>query len=172
LDEFSKQIADALPAVKRFAVSLTKSPEDADELTQTVLEKALRKRHQWQPGSALKSWLFRIAQTTWIDTKRGEQVREAYAQNVQNLSAVRSVDGSASAENSILLSELERAILLLSEEHRSVIALVCIEGLSYRDAADVMECPVGTLTSRLTRARAALHEIMFQPNAGKVRRNG
>lgn len=149
-------IAALLPRMRRFARSLTFHRDDADDLVQIAMERALGRSEQWTPGTRLDSWIFRIMKNAWIDEVRsrvrrdelfapeeaGEHVGDDFAQAHQQRLAI------------------QKAVSLLSEEHRLVVGLVLVDGLAYKDAAEVLEIPVGTLTSRLARAREALQQIL------------
>jgi len=152
----ASEIAALLPRMRRFARSLTYHREDADDLVQIAMERALGRSEQYTPGTRLDSWLFRIIKNAWIDEVRsrarrdelfapeeaGEQVGDDFAQAYQQRLAI------------------QKAVSLLSEEHRLVVGLVLVDGLGYKEAAEVLEIPVGTLTSRLARARDALQQIL------------
>jgi RNA polymerase sigma-70 factor (ECF subfamily) len=150
------EIAALLPRLRRFARTIAWQREDADDLVQAGVERALMQSGQFQPGTRLDSWLFRIMKNAWIDEVRsrirrdrvfapeeaGEHVGDDYAEAHQQSMAIR------------------KAISLLSDDHRIVIGLVLVDGLSYKEAADVLEIPMGTLTSRLARAREALQGLL------------
>ena len=152
----ASEIAALLPRMRRFARSLTYHREDADDLVQIAMERALGRSEQYMPGTRLDSWMFRIIKNDWIDEVRsrarrdelfapeeaGEQVGDDFAQAHQQRLAI------------------QKAVSLLSEEHRLVVGLVLVDGLGYKEAAEVLEIPVGTLTSRLARARDALQQIL------------
>jgi RNA polymerase sigma factor (sigma-70 family) len=151
-----KEIAALLPRLRRFARSLTFHREDADDLVQVAVERALVRSAQWEPGTRLDSWLFRIVHNAWIDEVRSRTRREALFAPEQEGEHVG--DDTAHAHQQRMA--IEKAMSLLSDEHRSVIALVLVDGLPYKEAAEVLEIPMGTLTSRLARARAALQELL------------
>ncbi|BDT59300.1 DNA-directed RNA polymerase sigma-70 factor [Massilia varians] len=152
----ASEIASLLPRMRRFARSLTYHREDADDLVQIAMERALGRSEQYTPGTRLDSWIFRIIKNAWIDELRsrarrdelfapeeaGEQVGDDFAQAHQQRLAI------------------QKAVSLLSAEHRLVVGLVLVDGLGYKEAADVLEIPVGTLTSRLARAREALQQTL------------
>lgn len=144
-----------LPRLRRFARALARVPADADDLTQAAIEKALKARQQWAPGTRMDSWMYRIMRNAWIDTAR---MRTRAAETFVSEEAGENVaDGGAEAiEAHVEVGEVERAMALLPDEQREAVALVLIEGLAYREAADVLEIPMGTLTSRLVRGRQAL----------------
>jgi RNA polymerase sigma-70 factor (ECF subfamily) len=150
------EIAALLPRLRRFARVLAHSREDADDLVQAAVEKALVRTDQWAPGTRLDSWMFRIMQTTWIDEVRARQRRsETFVPEDEAAN-----DGVASTDAHIDRIAVRKAVSHLSEDHRAVVGLVLVEGLSYQEAADVLAIPVGTLTSRLARARETLQAML------------
>lgn len=159
LEELSQQIVALLPRMRRFAYSLTGSRDEGDDIVQAACERALNRLHQWQPGTRLDSWMFRIIQTTWIDRLRTRRVRgEDYAPDALEFQVGE--DGRRITEARLMLKRVRQAIGQLPEDQRSVLVLVTVDGLSYREAADILEIPLGTVMSRLARARRRLHELM------------
>ena len=148
-------IVALLPRLRRFARSLTGNLADADDLVQAGLERVLRHLDLYQPGTRLDSWLFKVLKNVWIDEVRS-RTRRGRVLAPEEEGAHVGDDGAASAEARQQLIEVEAAMRDLPEEQRVVIALICIEGLSYAEASDVLDVPVGTLSSRLTRGREAL----------------
>lgn len=153
-----------IPRLRRFAYALTGSMEDGDELVQAACERALRNRTKFRPGTRMDSWLFRIAQNVWLDSKRRERTR---GQEVDPDLVGLSDEGMASRrpDDRLMLASVRDAVARLSREQRVVLALVAIDGMSYRQAADVLGVPVGTVMSRLSRARAQLSALMEEPKA-------
>lgn len=140
-----------LPRLRRLARALAGPVADADDLVQIVLERALSRATQWRPDAALDKWVFAIARNAWRDELRARG-------RSQNLFApeeagVTAADGASAPARAL---DLAAAMETLPADHREVVALVLVEGLSYREAAELMDVPVGTVTSRLARARAAL----------------
>ncbi|MEJ6021691.1 RNA polymerase sigma factor [Ramlibacter sp. PS4R-6] len=151
-----EQLAALLPRLRRFGRALARNREDGDDLVQVALEKALARTDQWTPGTRLDSWMFRIMQNAWIDEVRARQRRgETF---VDEEEAERA--GAAIGDSQVDAVAVRKAVAQLSDEHRAVVALVLVEGLSYEEAAAVLEVPVGTLTSRLSRAREALKAML------------
>lgn len=149
-------IAALLPRLRRFARSITFHREDADDLVQVAVERALTRADQWEPGTRLDSWMFRIVKNAWIDEVRSRARRsELFAPEEEG---ERVGDNTAEAQQQRMA--IEKAVSLLSEDHRMVIGLVLVDGLPYKEAAEVLEIPMGTLTSRLARAREALQELL------------
>ena len=155
LDAFQTELVDLLPRLRRLARSLTGAAADADDLVQIALERALERRGQWRPGTRLDSWMFRIMKNAWIDEVRGRARRGRLAGDSSEAEAV--ADPSApSGELRLEAQAAARALARLPEEQRLAVSLVLVEGLSYKEAADVLEIPMGTLTSRLVRGRMAI----------------
>jgi len=156
LDRIRKDIVDMLPRLRRFARALSRNPADADDLVQDAVERALRNLHQWEDGTRLDSWMFRIARNVWIDKVRAAKVRAADSLDGDVESAAGAIDGARDVEARLTFADTARAFGELPEDQREAVALVAIDGMSYRDAAEVLGVPIGTLTSRLARARTAL----------------
>jgi RNA polymerase sigma-70 factor (ECF subfamily) len=152
----ASEIASLLPRMRRFARSLTYHREDADDLVQIAMERALGRSEQYTPGTRLDSWMFRIIKNAWIDEVRSRSRRDELFMPEEAGEQVG--DDSAHAHQQRLA--VQKAVSLLSEEHRLVVGLVLVDGLPYKEAAEVLEIPIGTLTSRLARAREALQQIL------------
>lgn len=152
----ASDIAALLPRLRRFARTITFNREDADDLVQIAVERALNRGAQWEPGSRLDSWIFRIMKNAWIDEVRARIRRDTLFASEEAGEHVG--DGSAEAHQQRMA--IQKAVSLLSDEHRLVVALVLVDGLPYKEAAEVLEIPLGTLTSRLVRARTALQQLL------------
>lgn len=150
------QIAALLPRLRRFARTITFNREDADDLVQIAVERALNRSAQWEAGTRLDSWIFRIMKNAWIDEVRSRIRRDAVFAPEEAGEHV----GDDYAEAHQQRMAIQKAISLLSEDHRIVIGLVLVDGLPYKEAAEVLEVPMGTLTSRLARAREALQGLL------------
>jgi RNA polymerase sigma-70 factor (ECF subfamily) len=148
-----------LPRLRQFAHSLTGGAELSEDLVQETYVRALAHLDQWQPGTRLDSWMFRIAQNLWIDNRRTERSRGEIV-NIEVIGDLLSFDGLVIAENRIVLQELRKDIAQLSLDQRNVISLVCGCGLSYKETGKMLNLPEGTVMSRLARARDALHKYM------------
>jgi len=159
LQAFERELLTLLPRLRRFARALARDAADADDLVQAALERALRAREQWMQGSRLDAWMMRIVRNIWIDEVRSRTrrartfVAEEEGANVPS-AAHREVEIRAE------LHAVDQAMNSLSPEQREVIALVLVEGLAYREAAELLDIPIGTLTSRLTRGRQALAQML------------
>jgi RNA polymerase sigma-70 factor (ECF subfamily) len=124
-------------------------------LCQTALERGLKARDQWQEGTRLDAWMYRIMRNSWIDEARA-RTRRAQTFVPEEAGAAVGVAAHEDIERRVELHQVDRAMGDLPSEQREVIALVLIEGLAYREAAEILGIPIGTLTSRLTRGRQAL----------------
>ncbi len=157
MDEVERALASMLPRLRRFAHGLARDRADADDLTQAAAERILKSRAQWRPGTSFDAWAYRILRNLWIDTTRSRRRRDAVlAPEEQGLSVGTDGDTEANVE----LGYLMRAMGRLPEEQREAVALVMIEGLAYAEAAEVLDIPIGTLTSRLVRGRQALMAML------------
>ncbi|HEX9466402.1 MAG TPA: RNA polymerase sigma factor [Alphaproteobacteria bacterium] len=163
-----------LPRLRRFARGLVGAPDQADDLVQAACERAIARIEQWTPGTRLDSWMFRIVQTIWLDERRAAKVRtgEGRIDAAEATDPELSVDGVRRMEAHLTYDAVRRAIAKLPEEQRLVIMLVCVEGQTYKEAADTLGIPIGTVMSRLARARAGLTREIGESGAGNVVRLG
>lgn len=145
-----------LPRLRRFARALCGNAHDADDLVQTTVERALRHASQLRPDSQLAGWTFGILRNAWIDEQRARGRRTRLFAAEESGEHVADATHGSQAE----LLAVQEALQRLPEEQRLAVALVLIEGLSYKEAAHIMQVPVGTLTSRLARGREALQELL------------
>lgn len=161
MDELSAELVALLPRLRRFARALTRHPHDADDLVQLALERSLAHAAQRRPDMQLAGWVFGILRNAWIDEQRSRGRRARLFAPQEAGEQVADAAGSAVAE----MLAVQEALDKLPEEQRLVVALVLIEGLSYKEAAHVMEVPVGTVTSRLARARETLQSLLGEAGA-------
>lgn len=154
-----EQLKELLPSLRRFCCSLTDSVHDADDLLQATVERLLVKGVP--EDVVLARWAFRVCRNVWIDEYRARRTRETAAQNPELQEG--SFDGERQVHASLAVEEVGQALQQLPEDQRLVLALVSIEGLSYRAAAEVLEVPTGTVMSRLARARKRLTEVLASP---------
>jgi RNA polymerase sigma-70 factor (ECF subfamily) len=150
------QLPALLPRLRRFARALAKHAADADDVLQIALERALTRSEQWNSAMRLESWMFGIIRNAWIDETRSRKRQTALFAPEELGAHV----GTDSMENENTALSVQEAMTRLPEEQRTAVALVLVEGLSYKEAAEVMDIPIGTLTSRLARGRDAL-QIML-----------
>ena len=155
---FESELVALLPRLRRFAHALSRSRADADDLTQATIERALRARGQWQTGTRLDSWAYRIMRNLWIDTARSRLRRDAIETPVEEADQL-GVDQSAAMDASVELARMMAAMEMLPTEQREIVALILIEGFGYREVAEMLDLPIGTVSSRLVRGRTALLAI-------------
>ncbi|KZB67777.1 RNA polymerase subunit sigma-24 [Thalassospira sp. MCCC 1A02491] len=151
------ELTGLLPRAMRFARSLTRDTVAAEDLVQTAYIKAVERIDQFEPGTRLDSWLYRIIQTSWIDEKRRDQRRGNVVSFEDARDTVMPMQKHVGTDRIFLQS----AMASLVEDQRAAMTLVLIEGYSYREAADILGVPDGTVMSRVARARktlAALHD--------------
>ena len=153
------QIVALLPRLRRFARNLVRTPHDADDMVQIAVERALLRLDQWHSDARLDSWLFKILRNAWFDEVRS---RGRSAKIFMPEEAGEHV-GEASIDREVDRLSVEAAMARLPHDQRLAVSLVLVEGLAYKDAADVLEVPIGTLTSRLARGREALQAMLRLP---------
>lgn len=149
-------LIELLPRLRRLARTLTGHPADADDLVQVALERALSRADQWRPDARLDAWVFGIVRNAWLDELRS---RTRWTRVLAPEEAGESV-GEAMIDRQSDAMSVAAAMARLPEEQREVVALVLVEGLSYRETAELLDVPVGTVTSRLARARATLQTLL------------
>jgi RNA polymerase sigma-70 factor, ECF subfamily len=154
-------IVELLPRLRRFSYALTGDPGEGDDLVQEGCLRAFARLDQWQPGTRLDSWMFRIIHNLWIDQKRAMKVRGTPV-NLDDAPEIAGADGRDDAERRLTLNRVIAAMDKLPQEQRELIALISIEGVSYQEAAAILDIPLGTVTSRLVRARRALHAMAVE----------
>ena len=159
---FNRQLVALLPRLRRFAYGLTGSIEEGDDLVQTACERALAAAGRFERGTRLDSWLYRILQNAWIDGVRRRR-RGDVGLDPRELDAYPGGDAAAEAEARLTLMDVRRAVAELAPEQRAVLILVSVEGVAYREAAEILGLPIGTVMSRLGRARLALGRALEAP---------
>lgn len=146
-----------LPRLRRFAIGLSGNPSDGDDLCQMTIERALANRTRWADGTRLDSWMYRIMRNIWIDEgRKTTRSRQTFVAEDVGIGLV----AEGAQEAVVGLVEVDRAMQLLPEAQREAVLLVMVEGYSYKEAADIVGCPVGTLNSRLVRGRDALMAML------------
>src|SRR5690349_1697166 len=160
MSQFHRLVETEIPRLRRYARALTRSADRADDLVQETLVRAIAKSHLWQAGTDIRAWLFTIMHNQHVNMVRRAMRDEATADIEQMSSSLAAVtDPTASRQ----LRELETALACLSGEQRELILLVGLEGMSYEAAAQILDVPVGTVRSRLSRGRDALRQLMDMP---------
>jgi RNA polymerase sigma-70 factor, ECF subfamily len=168
-DELRKELGQFTPRLRRFARALTRSQIEADDLVQSTFERALACLQQWEPGTRLDSWLYRIAQNLWIDQRRAARLRGS-PEGTEAVMQLIGEDGRELNERQLMVRDAMRALAALPEDQQAVVALVSIEGLAYVEAAKILGIPVGTVMSRLARGRRAIAaHVLGKPLDRRVR---
>ena len=152
---FEEELVELLPRLRRFARGLARHASDADDLCQAAIERALKSQGQWQQGTRLDSWMYRITRNLWIDERRAASRRGVHTPIDDAVTQVAG-DGEAGVEAGALRGDVDGAMSRLPDEQREVVMLVLGEGYAYREAAEILEVPIGTVTSRLARGRESL----------------
>ena len=157
MQDIHDRMVKLLPRLRRFVQSRARGLDCSDDLIQETYVRALTHLHQWQPGTRLDSWMFRIAQNLCIDHMRAEKIRGDVV-DIELIDHLLICDGRSAAESRLALQDLRRDIAQLSMRQRRVIKFVCEYGLSYEETGKILGLPAGTVMSRLARAREALHK--------------
>ena len=154
--DWRDEVVGMIPALRAFAWSLSHNSSDADDLVQDTLIKAWTHRDKYEPGSNLRAWLFTILRNTYYTqvTRRRREVRDETGEYASTLKSPPTQDWS------VAMHALQAALLELPSEHREALILVGAAGLSYEEAAEICGCALGTIKSRVNRARAKLLKIM------------
>jgi RNA polymerase sigma-70 factor (ECF subfamily) len=161
---FEAQILTILPQLRRYSRSLTRSDAESEDLLQDCVEKALVHRSQWR-GTNFKSWACRIMTNLHLNARRSTARRPSVGiEEAENLAA------STVSDDPLEKSRLVKALETIPKEARAILMLVVVEGHSYREVADMLNVPIGTVMSRLSRARQTLRETMREENIIPMRR--
>jgi RNA polymerase sigma-70 factor (ECF subfamily) len=155
--DIRKKIEEEIPRLRRYARALTRDVTAADDLVQDCLTRALSKMHLWQEGTDLRAWLFTILHNQYVNHVR-RAVREGAAVALSETEP--QLTSAPNQGKRLELRDLERALSRLPEEQRSVLLLVGLEGMRYEEVATILEVPVGTIRSRLSRGRETLRHLM------------
>ena len=146
-------VVGLLAPLRRYAAVLTRNEADADDLVHDTLVRAYERRQTFRPSGDLRAWLFSVLHNSFID---GQRRKAADAARVREVAATVETAAPAHQDSSVRLQQIRKAFLTLPDEQRAALHLVAIQGLSYQDAAGALGIPLGTLMSRIGRARAAL----------------
>jgi RNA polymerase sigma-70 factor, ECF subfamily len=151
------------PRLRRFACGLTGSLEEADDLVQAAYQRAIERQDQWEPGTRLHSWMFKVAHSLWVSRRRHAAVRAGRGEPVDPDTLI-GCDGERVAQARLTLADVRRLVAALPREQRAALMLVAVDGRSYAEAAGVLGVPPGTVASRVARARLALAEAFEVSN--------
>ncbi len=161
---FQRDLVELVPRLRRFAYALCGSPDLGDDLVQAACERALKNAASFHPGTRMDSWMFRIIQNLWLDDRRRR--RRVRGTQVDPETEALSDHGASArqAEDRATLDKVRATVDTLPDELRLVLALVALEGRSYREVAEHLDIPIGTVMSRLSRARALLLPLVQSPS--------
>ncbi|WP_239807188.1 sigma-70 family RNA polymerase sigma factor [Croceicoccus hydrothermalis] len=154
--EFKHELTQVIPHLRAFARGLCGRPDMADDLVQEALMKAWAAQERFEPGTSMRAWTFVILRNAYLTDMRRNRFRADYDETV----AERILTAPAGQEGPLHLSDMHRALLTLPPERREALLLVGAGGFSYEEAAEICECAVGTIKSRVGRARAALNSML------------
>jgi len=160
MPDFNRLLEEQIPRLLRYARALTRNTERADDLVQDTLVRALAKQHLWQAGTNLRAWLFTLMHNQNVNNVR-YGIREGQNIDVEEMSNVLAATTDPTASRQ--LYELNRALSQLAQEQRQAILLVGLEEFSYEETASILNVPVGTVRSRLSRGRDQLRRLMDMP---------
>lgn len=154
--EFKALLAGVIPHLRAYGRSLSGNPDLADDLTQDTMVKAWASRDRFERGTSIKAWTFVILRNTFLSQMRRNKFRGDYDENAVE----RTLATPAAQEDSGEMADLQRALMELPQDQREALILVGAGGMSYEEAANICDCALGTMKSRVSRARTALEEIM------------
>lgn len=160
---FQRDLVALVPRLRRFAYALAGSTDAGDDLVQAACERALKGAAQFAPGTRMDSWMFRIIQNLWLDDRRRRRVRGPQI-DPDSLTLSDEGHGARQAEDRATLEKVRERVDALPDDLRLVLVLVALEGRSYREAAESLGIPIGTVMSRLSRARAQLLPLVNPPD--------
>lgn len=154
-NSFADDLIALMPNLRRFAISLCRSRDIADDLVQITVEKAFAARDSFDPATRMDAWLFRILRNAWIDMTRRRKTQGTQV-DIDDVPDAQVVDGTKTTETSMMLKSAQVAINELPDDQREIMLLICVEEMSYKEAAELLDIPIGTIMSRLARARIAI----------------
>jgi RNA polymerase sigma-70 factor (ECF subfamily) len=165
--DFLTELESCVPALRRYARSLLRDRDAADDLVQDCLERALGRRRQWRGGASLRPWLFRIMHNMWANEVRRRVTRPAH----EPIDRAYDLPSAGDVQTARLaVRDMERALDLLPEEQRTILLMVAVSGMSYQECAEALKLPLGTVMSRLWRGRERLRALMQGQSAPALRR--
>ncbi len=157
--DLRSSVAAEVPYLRRFARALTGNPSTADDLVQDCIERALTRLHLYDEDRNLRTWLYTILRNLYINDVRKNSRRGPHM-NIEEVSEHSLGQSTDQANQSVLVQDIAKALEQLPDEQREVIVLIAIEELSYEETANIIGTPIGTVMSRLSRARNRLKIIM------------
>lgn len=159
------EIERCIPALRRYAFALLRDNDQADDLVQDCLERAIRKRVLWRKGSSMRAWLFTILHNVHIN-----QIQKRLACREATLEENDWVTHLDPRDTDSLMGDIVKCLEKLSEEQRQVLLLVALEGFSYREVSNILKLPMGTVMSRLARARESMKKLLDGDSGPRIQR--
>lgn len=156
-DQIGRQLIAFLPNMRRFGYTLTRAQDTADDLVQAACEKALANAASFTPGTRFDAWMFRIMRNLWIDQARRRKTAGPVDDIDERVDLV-GAEGEREVHARMELADVSRAIAALPDDQREILLLVCAEDMSYKQVSELLGIPIGTVMSRLARARKKLVE--------------
>ena len=158
--EFAELAMEYMPSLYSAALRMTRNPADAEDLVQATCLRALEKSHQFEPGTRLDRWLFSILHSIWLNEIRAARYRQG--QGLIDPESALIFDGTKEIETNILARQVLKEVQSLPQAQRETLFLVYVEGFPYRETAQLLDVPIGTVMSRLHRGRKALQKALFE----------
>ena len=167
--DLSTALPALLPRIWRFALRLAVDQHDAEDLVQRACVRALERRHQFQPGTSALSWVFSIVHSVWLNEVRSRQIRRhASIQWSEELASTIVDNAALNPEVDVMHRQIIAAVERLPDAQRAVMLLIAVEGFSYRETAEALDIPIGTVMSRLARARLTIGEAFGMQSSGRA----
>ena len=160
LAQFKKDLVQMLPRLRRFALTLTRNKDDGDDLVQTACARAISHHAQWQQGTRLDSWIYTMMRNLWVSELRSRRVRVGAGQ-VDAADTDELATGIAAPDH-LYGNQMVAMVMSLSDGLSSTLLLVAVEGHSYQEAAEILDIPIGTVMSRMSRARQMMKEKLAE----------
>ncbi len=161
-EELKWLIAREIPHLRRYALALAGRADLADDLVQDCIERAIRKRHLWNARGPMRNWLYRLLHNVFINQKT-ERARARRQVPLESMPTVPS--DPARQEDQVACQDIADVMRMLPHDQRAAIALTAVDGLSYDEAAEVLNVPIGTVRSRVARGRARMFDLYVQPRS-------
>lgn len=162
--QWEQLLAEQIPNLRRYARALTQHVHAGEDLVQDCLERAWSRRTSWHEGTNLRAWLFTIMHNLFINEVKRNKLARDYTSSVVDAH----VDASPSHDNNQMLRDLESCLAKMKPEYREVVLLAGLENLDYKEIALVIDAPIGTVMSRLSRGREELRELMSGQSKPKL----
>jgi len=152
---FIRELENCIPALRRYAFTLFHQQDDADDLVQDCLERAIRKQNLWQKKSSLRAWLFTMQHNLFVNQLKSKARKPELVSSPEELMPI--IDNN---QPNVLMRDIHYCMQQLTEDQREVLLLITVEGFSYKEVGDIVGIPIGTVMSRLSRAREMLQKLM------------